>query len=157
LVCLFGNRREPRRAALLTRARRRGLDLRHVDGIFDTASLERLYRSSRALLNVHQTADHHTAEELRILPALRSGMIVISEDVPLREELPYHAFVIWAAYEDLLDAAAAVLANYEAEHARLFDDGRLAQVLARMERDNHETVVGALRRLDSHSVTSTAK
>ncbi len=148
LICLFGNRRESRRAALLAQARRRGLDLRHVDGIFDTASLERLYRSSRVLLNVHQTADHHTAEELRILPALQSGMIVVSEDVPLREELPYHAFVIWAAYEDLLDTAATVLANYEAEHARLFGDGRLVRVLAEMERDNHEAVAGALRMLD---------
>ncbi|WP_313920490.1 glycosyltransferase family 2 protein [Tahibacter sp.] len=148
LICLFGNRREARRAALLAQARRRGSSLRQVDGIFDTASLERLYRSSRVLLNVHQTADHHTAEELRILPALQSGMIVVSEDVPLREELPYHAFVIWATYEDLLDTAAAVLANYEAEHARLFGDGRLARVLAEMERHNHEAVAGALRMLD---------
>jgi len=136
------------RAALLAQAQRRGLDLRHVDGIFDTAGLERLYRGSRVLLNVHQTANHHTAEELRILPALQSGMIVVSEDVPLREELPYHAFVIWAAYEDLLDTVASVLANYAAEHARLFGDGRLAQVLARMERDNHEAVAVALRMLD---------
>lgn len=148
LICLFGNRREPRRAALLAQAHRRGLELRHVDGIFDTAGLERLYRSSRVLLNVHQSADHHTAEELRILPALCSGMIVVSEDVPLREELPYHAFVIWAAYDDLLDRAAAALANYEAEHARLFGDGRLAQVLGQMARDNHAAVAGALRMLD---------
>jgi predicted TIM-barrel enzyme len=56
--------------------------------------------------------------------------------------------VIWAAYEDLLDTAAVVLADYEAEHARLFGDGRLAQVFAQMERDNHEAVAGALRRLD---------
>ncbi len=145
LICLFGNRREPRRAAVLADAHTRGLDLRHVDGFFDTVSLERLYRSSRVLLNVHQTNYHHTAEELRILPALRSGVIVVSEDVPLREALPYHAFVIWAAYEDLLDTAEAVLADYESMHARLFGDGRWVEVLAGMERDNHEIVAQALR------------
>ncbi|MBL8298588.1 MAG: glycosyltransferase [Rhodanobacteraceae bacterium] len=154
LICLFGNRREPRRAALLAQARRRNLGLRHIGGIYDTTGLERLYRSSRVLLNVHQTDDHHTAEELRILPALQSGMIVISEDVPLREELPYHAFVIWAAYENLLDTAAAVLANYEAEHARLFGDGQLTKIFAHMERDNHEAVAQALQRLDPNSAVS---
>lgn len=147
LICLFGDRRQPRRARLLSDAARRGLPLRHVDGIFDTPGLQRLYRSSRLLLNVHQTDDHHTAEELRILPALQSGMIVISEDVPLREVLPYQRFVIWAAYDELLATVERVLANYAAEHARLFGDGQLERVLAQMAADNHAGVAAAVDRM----------
>lgn len=147
LICLFGDRRQPRRARLLREAAQQGLPLRHVDGVFDTPGLQRLYRSSRVLINVHQTDDHHTAEELRILPALQSGVIVISEDVPLREMLPYHEFVIWAPSDELLAAAERVLANYAREHERLFGDGRLIQVLTQMATGNRYGVGAALVRV----------
>jgi GT2 family glycosyltransferase len=147
LVCLFGDRRQPRRAQLLDAARQRALPLRPVEGIFTTSGLERLYRSTRVLVNVHQTDDHHTAEDLRIVPALQNGVVVVSEDVPLRETLPYHPFVIWVPYDALLDTAAAVLADYDAEHRRLFGDGRAARLLDELAARNAGQIASALARL----------
>lgn len=156
LICLFGDPRQPRRARLLAQARARDLPLQHVDGIFASARLQALYRSTRVLLNVHQTDHHHTLEELRVLPALQSGVIVVSENVGLREAVPYHEFVIWADYADLLDTAQRVLGNYAAEHARLFGDGRLAQILEDMADANRAGVAAALARLDAEPAAGAA-
>lgn len=147
LLATFADPHQPRRAGLLQRARAQGLPLRNVRGIWDGAGVGALYRASRVLLNVHQTDDHHTLEELRVLPALLKGVIVVSEDVPLREAVPYHAFIVWAAYDELLDTARGVLDDYAAVHARLFGDGRLLRLVAQLRLDNAAAVEQVLQRL----------
>ncbi|MCQ4163636.1 glycosyltransferase family 2 protein [Tahibacter harae] len=147
LLATFADPRQPRRAVLLRQARARSLPLRNVRGIWDGAGVGALYRASRVLLNVHQTGDHHTLEELRVLPALLKGVIVVSEDVPLREAVPYHEFIVWAAYDDLLETARGVLDDYAAVHARLFGDGRLQRLIAQLQADNAAAVEQVLRRL----------
>jgi hypothetical protein len=144
LLTLFADTRQPRRAALLRQARAAQLPLRNVRGIYDRAGLQRLYRGTRVLINAHQTDHHHTLEELRVLPALQSGVIVVSEDVPLRDRVPYHEFIIWAPYEQLLQTAQAVLADFDAMHARIFGDGRLRQVLQDMQQSNSDAVAAML-------------
>lgn len=145
LLATFADPHQPRRAALLRAARARGVPLRNIRGIWDGAGVGALYRASRILLNVHQTDDHHTLEELRVLPALLKGVIVVSEDVPLREAVPYHEFIVWAAYDELLDTARGVLADYAAVHARLFGDGRLQRRLAQLQADNAAAVERVLQ------------
>lgn len=147
LLATFADPRQPRRAALLQRARAQSLPLRNIRGIWDAAGVGALYRASRVLLNVHQTDDHHTLEELRVLPALLKGVIVVSEDVPLREAVPYHEFIVWAAYDELLDTARGVLDDYAAAHARLFGDGRLQRLVAQLQADNAMAVEQVLQRL----------
>jgi hypothetical protein len=77
---------------------------------------EELYRNfylrSKILINVHQTDFHHTFEELRVLPALLNGLIIISEDSPLKEKIPYSDYIIWASYENIVNVTKEVLNNY---------------------------------------------
>jgi hypothetical protein len=47
------------------------------------------------LIKIHQHDDYNTCEELRILPALLSNVIVISEVSPLIEYIPYKDHIIW--------------------------------------------------------------
>ena len=147
-ITLFADLAQPRRAALLAAARAARLPLRNVGGIYGAAGLHALYRETRVLVNVHQTGEHHTFEELRVLPALLCGVVVVSEDVPLREAVPYHEFVVWARYGELVETTRAVLADYTRWHERLFGDGRFAALVERMRRDNREAVVDTLRRFE---------
>jgi hypothetical protein len=100
----------PRRKQLLEK-----LGPTHVNrtNCFGKEELFDLYKSTKVILNIHQKEWHHTAEELRILPALACGVIVISEDSPLKETIPYHDSVIWVPYDQIISKAKEVLADYE--------------------------------------------
>jgi hypothetical protein len=97
-------------------------DIQSVYGAFSRESLARVYTVSKILVNVHQTPHHHTFEELRCLPALSRGVIVVSEDVPLKEHIPYHKHIVWAKREELADKLRDVQANYEDYHKEIFTD-----------------------------------
>jgi hypothetical protein len=151
LLCLFAAPGEGRRAEFLTAARAAGLPLRNRRGVFHPDNLRALYRRCRILVNVHQTADHHTFEELRVLPALLCGVLVVSEDVPLREHIPYARFVIWSAPERLLDTVRAVHADYDAQWARVFTDPTLPTVLRHMDEVDRAAIAAAVGRLSAAS------
>lgn len=145
-ISLMFDERQPRRRRFLDDARRASLPLRNVRGVFDAAALRRLYDRTQVLVNVHQTGDHHTFEELRALPALLRGVIVISEDVPLRERIPYHRAIVWSPYETLVDTVRDVLARVDDYRAALLGDP-LVDVFAAMERENRANVDAAVRRM----------
>lgn len=147
MITLFADAGQPRRAEFLDKAREAGLPLRNVKRVFGHAELQALHDDTRILVNVHQTDHHHTLEELRILPALQRGVIVVSEDVPLKEHVPYSRFIVWSSYGRLVDAVRDVHENYARYHAAIFDSGELASVLAAMRQANVDNVEAAVRRL----------
>lgn len=147
LVTLMHDLCQPRRARWLAEARRAGLPLRNVRGVYAPDQLRALLRRTRVLVNLHQTDEHHSFEELRVLPALLCGVVVVSEEVPLREHIPYAEFVLWSSRDALLDTVRAVAAAHAEWHARLFGDGRLERVLARMRADEDAALEAALARL----------
>lgn len=145
LVTLFSDAHRGRRKQFLDAADHLGLGIRNVKRSFDADRLRRVYRRSRILVNVHQTAHQNTLEELRILPALLCGVLVISEDVPLKAHIPYARFVIWSRFEDLTDTIAEVEAEYASWYARIFSDPELVAVLDRMREANRTAVVEILQ------------
>ena len=147
LLCLFATPDEGRRAEFLAAARTAGLPLRNRRGVFHPDNLRALYRRCRILVNVHQTADHLTFEELRVLPALLCGVLVVSEEVPLRAHIPYARFVIWSEPGQLLDTVRAVHADYDAHWARVFTDPTLPTVLRHMDEADRAAIGAALGEL----------
>jgi hypothetical protein len=109
--------------------------------------LQKLYRDTRILVNVHQTDHHHTFEELRVLPALLCGVVVVSETVPLREEIPYHDFIVWCDYDQIIDTVRAVRDDYESYRRKMFGDGRFKAIISAMRKRNHDNVQTALKRV----------
>lgn len=77
------------------------------------------YKKSKVMVNVHQTDHHHTFEELRVLPALLNGMVVVAEDSPLKEKVPYHEYIIWAKYEEIVDVAKDAIERYDFHYDRI--------------------------------------
>ena len=143
-ITQFADLQQPRRRQFLADCVRRGVAVRNVRGIWREASLERLYRRTAILVNVHQTEHHHTFEELRVLPALAKGVIVLSEDVPLRSCVPYHAYILWADLADLPQRIAEVQADYASWHRRLFGDGSLRVLLDELRISNQLQIQAAL-------------
>jgi len=74
---------------------------------------ENYLKKSKILVNIHQTDFHHTVEELRILPALLSGMIVVCEDSPLKEHIPYSKWIIWSDIDQIPSVVGSVLSNWD--------------------------------------------
>lgn len=136
MLTLMADEQQPRRARFLAAARAARLPLENARGIYAAEALAALFDDTRILINLRQTDSHDTFEELRVLPALLRGVVVISEDVPLRERIPYHEHVIWCRYDELVERARAVHADYAGHHRRLFGDGRLLKRLAEMAAQN---------------------
>ena len=90
------------------------------------------------MVNVHQTDHHHTFEELRVLPALLNGVIVISEDVPLKEKIPYSEYIIWVEYDKLSETTLDVYNNYLEYYDKIFKQGNLKEILTNMEINNYK-------------------
>lgn len=92
------------------------MDYFHIvagNNVFDKESIKKVLDEYKILVNIHQTDTHHTLEELRVLPSLMTGILVISEDVPYKEEIPYSKHIIWSEYENLPNKIKDVLSNYE--------------------------------------------
>jgi hypothetical protein len=145
-LTLFSDANEGRRGRFLAAARARGLPISNLKRCFDSDALQAQYRRTRVLVNLRRSDHHDTIEELRILPALQSGVVVISEDGPLRHALPYARFIAWTRYDMLVEQIASVLHDYETWHARLFGDRELPLLLARMAEANRAVVDTALAR-----------
>ena len=71
------------------------------------------------------------------LPALRCGVIVISESVPLMQECRYSDFIIWGKLEELPALTQAVLANYDSYYQKIFQSKHFARRMQRLELANY--------------------
>jgi len=140
----FINTKEPRRKALLDRA---GSQIINVNNCFNHDELKKLYCKTKVMINIHQTDHHHTFEELRVLPALCCGVIVICERSPLMEEIPYNHFVVWADYNDVLQKLNEVLENYEECYNFIFGGDKLSNLITSMEKENYDRLLAKLEQL----------
>lgn len=145
LITLFGNPDEPRRKKFLEQLKSLNPQARNVNGQFE--KVRSVYERTRILINIRQTDHHDTLEELRVLPALLSGVVVISEDVPLRHEIPYRDFVLWAPLSEIPQLAAEVRGNYAAIHQRIFGGDALRLCLENMANENAQAAQRMLARL----------
>jgi len=90
-----------------------GIDVINVNGLFTPADIKQMFDRTKILLNIHQTKTYHTAEELRILPALLRGVLVISETSPLSHAIPYHEYIFWSPIDDIPQLAKEIASNYD--------------------------------------------
>jgi len=113
---------QPRRHALLDKMSVHFPHHVNISDCFEYEPLQKMYLQSKILINIHQTDHHHTLEELRILPALQCGVIVISEESGLSDVVPYQHMIIWSTYDDMLKTTRNVLDHYEEYYNKIFSD-----------------------------------
>ena len=130
----YQDRRSEILSSLMTKD---SINLRNLSGIRD---LTKRYPQVGLLLNLHQTEHHVTLEELRILPALRQGVIVISEPSPLLEIVPYSSFLIFANLDEISHAMKRVLDQPARTWHSIFGGSRFANTMGAMEKDNRRSL-----------------
>lgn len=123
VVTMHGRPTEGRRGAVFHQLQRAGISPLNIENVWE--DYEPAFQDAAILLNVHQTDHHHTLEELRIMPALLQGVLVVTEDVPLLEHVPYHSFLITSSYENLAETVHHVQAHYTEYWNERFGDGQL--------------------------------
>lgn len=136
IITTFTNPSESRRFKILELLKNNNLKTENIINKFSDEEIKDLYSSSKILINVHQTDYHHTLEELRILPALLNGCIVISENVPLKEDIIYSRYIIWCDYENIVETTKKVSDNYEYYFNKLFFDPDFLNILNSMKQIN---------------------
>ena len=131
----FINTNEPRRKELLEKISESSLNHRNINNCFEKNKIKQLYQNTKVLINIHQTPHHHTFEELRCLPALQNGVIVISEKSPLNKLIPYNDLIIWSDYNNIIDKTKEVLENYEEFYNKIFKEENI-KILEKMNDKN---------------------
>lgn len=133
----FGNSEQPRRKLFLEAMRAKEIPIQNIQTWYEDA--EELYARTRILVNIRQTDHHDTLEELRVLPALRSGVIIISELAPYKELSRYSEFIIWGTLDELPEIIRHVRDNYEATWNSIFGTSKFARRMNRLEKCNQLT------------------
>jgi hypothetical protein len=134
-ITLFSNNVSQRRDILFNKLRQVNNNIKIISDCFDGDCLTDQYRKTRIMINIHQTDHHHTFEELRVLPALSQGVVIISENVPLKELIPYNEFIIWSDYKNLTETLKNVEENYDYYYNKLFNK-KLTNLLNDLSNDN---------------------
>lgn len=126
----------PRRQVLIDELHNAGLPHVNVNNVFSKQGLQQLLRQTKILINIHQTACCHTLEELRVLPALECGVIVIAERSPLTKHVPYADMIVWTEYENVTQTVRDVLQHYDEYHERIFANERVAKKVMELKKAN---------------------
>jgi hypothetical protein len=129
----------PRREQITNRINDR-INIKNITNCVRRTDLQQLFSRTKILVNIHQTEHHHTFEELRVLPALLNGVIIISEDVPLKETIPYSDYIIWTDYNDIPSVVADVASNYQTYYQKLFIESPLTSILKDMKKSNFKNL-----------------
>ncbi len=89
-------------------------------------------------MNIHQIDHHITLEELRVLPALLTGILVVSENVPYKEEVPYNNHIVWFDYDNMKEVIEDVISNYDFYRIKYLTG--LSDTIDRMEKNLRENI-----------------
>lgn len=117
----------------------RNIQCNNITGYWTEQETINLYNTVKILVNIRQSDYYWTFEELRCLPALCRGVIVISEDVPLREEIPYHKHILWGKFDELPDIILEVQNNYQKYYNELINDD-LRKILEDLSYKNEKNI-----------------
>ena len=151
IITLFGNPEASRRKIFLESLDGNGVKTKNIRGVY--FGVDEIYRTTKIVINIRQTDGHDTLEELRVLPALRSGAIVVSETAPYVEKTAYAKFVIWGSLDELPGLVDYVEKNYDAVYAQIFGDGSenssFMKRMKRIERCNELSMKRAVKLMNS--------
>lgn len=151
VITLFGNIHVPRRKLFLEDLRAHQIQSDNISGVY--FGVEKVYEKAKIVINIRQSDAYDTLEELRVLPALRCGAIVICEIAPYVEKTAYSQFVIWGSIEEIPALIIDVEKNYEAVHRRIFGDGsensRFVKRMKRIEKCNELAAKKAIMRINN--------
>lgn len=150
VITLFGNPEDSRRKLFLEDLNRHQIKSSNIRGQY--FGIDSIYRRARIVVNIRQTEYHDTLEELRVLPALRSGAIVICETAPYAVKTWYSKFIIWGSIDQLPKLIADTEKNYNQIYPKIFGisekNSPFIRRMRRIERCNQLSAFKAIERVN---------
>jgi len=140
ILTTFLDLNQERRKVFLNKVIDLNLPVKNINTFFDLESNYNLLQSTKILINIHQTDHHHTFEELRCLPALLNGVIIISEDCPYKEYIPYHKYIIWSSYDNIINVVSDVYNNYDKYYNEIFINSLIKDELTKIKKDTTNNI-----------------
>jgi len=130
---MFGSPDLGRRKELVEELRRKGLK---IENLREYRDLSQAFSRVGILLNIRQFSHFHTLEELRVLPAILNGVIVVTEPSERLEQVPYRNFLISAPVEEWPKLIPRLQNSYWAVWDKMFSGNRLDQLARQLRLDN---------------------
>jgi hypothetical protein len=119
IITAFGNPNIPRRQRF-TSLINKHIPCPNINGFYGLENTLEFFKNTKIIINIHQLDTHHTLEELRVLPALLCGVIIISENVPLKETIPYSNYILWGnSFDEIIQIARDVTNNYDTYYDKI--------------------------------------
>lgn len=141
VVTMFGQPELGRRGKTLGKLRRSGVQVTNLRNFED---YRLAFEDCAVLINLGQKGYLQTPEELRILPALLEGVLVVTEENRFLDQLPYRDFLIATPLADLPDTLTQIRAGYNQIWTATFtssenSDQGFTQVLRKIEARNKDS------------------
>lgn len=130
-----------RRDMLLDNIRNNNFNHVNISNCFLPNETIQLLKNTKILINIHQKDHCQTFEELRCLPAVLCGTIVIAEESPYKEHIPYNKFIIWSSYDKIIETVKNVLSDYSNYYEAIFINSDIEKVI-------HEMKVNSINELE---------
>ena len=90
------------------------------------------------LVNIHQTELHSTLEELRVLPALACGLLVISEKSPYQDNLIFRDFIEFAKIDEIKSLLAEYSVLSDEELGKNFPRDKMGEIYCELQDNNRQ-------------------
>jgi hypothetical protein len=133
VITLFGNPNISRRKFFLDLLQLHNVQSKNIRDVY--FGVDEIYRKAKIVINIRQTEGHDTLEELRILPALRSGAIVICEESPYAIKTWYSKYIIWGSLMEMPKLILDTEKNYHKIHVSIFGESvEISPFFRRMKR-----------------------
>lgn len=141
---IYINHTFPRRISLIQGLLAESLPWKNITGCFNKKELEGVLHSVKILVNIRQESRKKILEELRILPALLCGCLVVCEEALMSELVPYKDCIIWAKLEDIPKKVKEVYSSYPWWYNRIYANQDNLRILSRLHQENKDRLKSAL-------------
>jgi hypothetical protein len=146
IITLFSYPDRGRRSVFLDNLRKNKIKYKNINKCFE--NIEKIYSQTKILVNIHQTDEHLTFEELRVLPALLCGTIIISEHAPLTKYCGYEEFIIWGSIDEIPGLVTKVQQNYDKYWNEIFNGKNFFKKMSVLKNKNKKTVLNLLKKIE---------
>lgn len=151
VATMYGSPDRGRRGRMRSVLSKAGIE---VHNIHNFENYKIAFRHVAILLNFRQVEHFSTPEELRILPALLQGVVVITEDTPFARKSLCAEYLLFAHASNLIEIVKEVQGDYSKYWAQAFGDDRFSNFVKDLELSNNATATRIVQRINSNKSVS---
>jgi hypothetical protein len=146
VASMYGSPERGRRGRMNSMLTEAGIKVHNIHNFED---YEIAFRDVAILLNFRQVEHFSTPEELRILPALLQGVLVIAEDTPFARQSLCADFLVFAEVSKLASVITDLRSNYSRYWTEIFGGDRFSDFVRTLEIANNAVAAHVVQTVTS--------